>query len=505
MIFDHKRVLKMLLLAVRTSWLSFFLLCVFYSNLGYCALTVSTSQTIKGTVPRFSTQIETDIQNGAELGLFGIIYDGSKYFSSDEFSNKINSVYTAGNVSPATILADLDIAFLPLISGDNVVDDDGDSGFSLSGAGINWYYADSATEYELGSDQQLVTFCELSAQGITPYLKITGPISLSTEYGDPAIQTYPNQTITVIPYRNFALNFTPSICFASPNLQYGTAQNDPNNGIWNSAYGYANQSVSANNFPTTGANQLYFYLIINGLNANDLNWQVTSNGNVSATIDHSKASDVYGFVNFYNSSMVRVTLNGPDVLLSDKNTQTIPSVKPDVFSGSQSAPVKITIIATDESVTPNVSISYTFELKRWFIFRGNKSQYNTASSNDNSPLVGVGNGVTTDTDGKYGDVWCSNLNANHYTVPSISDLTNTSGYGWVGTSSSSLYQRVVGDGFFAEWSYMSDYDSALFPNQPVWVREVYQTTRRYIVFSNNGMVGWTSMNNNMATICVNQE
>jgi len=68
----------------------------------------------------------------------------------------------------------------------------------------------------------------------------------------------------------------PSVCFARPNLNLGTDRYAGPASIWNPNKGFLPQSVTpssyGSNFPTTGANNLYFDLEIGGSNQ-ALSWE----------------------------------------------------------------------------------------------------------------------------------------------------------------------------------------------------------------------------------------
>ncbi|OTQ68107.1 hypothetical protein B6D17_11150, partial [Gilliamella apis] len=125
--------------------------------------------------------------------------------------------------------------------------------------------------------------------------------TLTTRYGVPneSYFTAGNATYYIKP------KAAPVICYARANA-FGTI--GLSDAVWNRWKGFLPQSVTPSsyglNFPTTGANGLYFDLLIDGTNQ-ALSWAPVSHGGITATITYS------------TSDRVRVTLTGPAV--TDRN------------------------------------------------------------------------------------------------------------------------------------------------------------------------------------------
>ena len=201
--------------------------------------------------------------------------------------------------------------------------------------------------------------------------------TLKTRYGVPNESRFSASNVSyyIIPKAN------PSVCFARPNLNLGTDRYAGPASIWNPNKGFLPQSVTpssyGSNFPTTGANNLYFDLEIGGSNQ-ALSWETVSHGGITATMTNSTKTGV------------RVTLTGPVAtesqwLLNDPGNIDMPSL-PQVFE----------LVGRDS--LGNTVVKYGFELKQWFVNRGTVI---TSNSNISS--------------------WCTNIG---YRIPKVSDLTN---------------------------------------------------------------------------------
>jgi len=260
---------------------------------------------------------------------------------------------------------------------------------------------------------------------------------LTTRYGAPNESRFNsgNATYYIKP------KASPVICFARPNLQAGGIVYDGRfvvkdfrgpADIWNPDKGFLPQSSSyyGLNFPTTGANNLYFDLDIGGSNQ-ALSWDPVSHGGITATMTDS------------TSTSVRVTLTGPAV--TDPNKWRL--INPGRIDRI-SLPQTFELVGRDSS--GNAVVKYGFKLKRWFVNRGDYMD----------TLSGLSS-------------WCNGLGG--YRPPKVKDLTNAScrgdderlgrcpsAVGATPSSSSYWYMRYIGAGFFTEWGPLRYYANANF-------------------------------------------
>ena len=214
------------------------------------------------------------------------------------------------------------------------------------------------------------------------------------------------------------------ICFAQANPA-GNPDSDGPPSIWDSIDGFLPQSFSPSdyekNFPTTGANNMYFDLQIAGV-AEPLEWEVVSpNAGIKVTMTNS------------TNKSVHVTLTGPAVedrsqQISDNPTRLDKLSLPQVFE---------LVGKGKDSDNNDIELKYGFVLKQWFVNRGT-SEYSYSSTSS----------------------WCTKIG---YRMPAVMDLTNgicrSSQFcgGAVGAkppSSTSFFQRRIGAGFFTEWGGM---------------------------------------------------
>ncbi|MCX8595661.1 hypothetical protein, partial [Gilliamella sp. B3367] len=249
--------------------------------------------------------------------------------------------------------------------------------------------------------------------------------TLSTRYGFPNRSTFSARRVTYYVKPKAGL----AVCFARPNIHHSYPDGQPGpSWMWSTANGFFTQSTASSsyglNFPTTGANGLYFDLLITG-SSQPLSWSSVSQGGITATMSNS------------TTTSVRVTLTGPYATTSQHN-----SANPGRIS-KPTLPQTFELVGRDGQGNPVVK--YGFTLKQWFVNRGlNKYTYSNALA------------------------WCNSLG---YHMPEIKDLTNASCRGhnsgsWcdglVGASppsSGNHHQRHIGAGFFSEWGVMSYYSA----------------------------------------------
>ncbi|NUE96355.1 hypothetical protein GYW75_08160, partial [Gilliamella sp. ESL0232] len=283
--------------------------------------------------------------------------------------------------------------------------------------------------------------------------------TLETRYGMPNSSTFSGGTAEYY----ITLPSQPVICSVRPNLLLGGTTGlgwddkiyaGPAN-IWDPAKGFLVQSTSPSsydrNFPTTGADGLYFDLDIVGVDASQLSWTVTTRGDITATVSWTRpltgtftATDgrtvqADMWITDKSQNVTRVTLHGPEARNQWDNSNpsriTVPSL-----------PQKFELVGSDRSGN---EVRYGFVLRQWFISRGNK--------------MGSLSAQTT---------WCNSLG---YRMPQVKDLTNAkcgvdSDYfpcingidGATPSSSKNNYQRQIGAGLFTEWGFMINYADADF-------------------------------------------
>ncbi|MBI0061778.1 hypothetical protein H3T83_11300 [Gilliamella sp. M0320] len=243
--------------------------------------------------------------------------------------------------------------------------------------------------------------------------------------------------------------------------------------VWEYGKGFLTQSFTPSsyglNFPTTGANNLYFDLDISG-STQALSWAPVSHGGITATMTNS------------TSTSVKVTLTGPAV--TDPNQWQ--SDNP-VGIARPSLPQVFELVGRDSS--GNAVLKYGFVLKQWFVNRGDyRSNYSSTES------------------------WCNKIGG--YRLPKVKDLTNATCHGNSGgnvdycqyyandvnaigatpSSSGNNYMRHIGAGFFAEWGKMNDYTGANFIIARNLINLYYvtsdQTSDNRAYFSVSGAYGY---------------
>jgi hypothetical protein len=270
--------------------------------------------------------------------------------------------------------------------------------------------------------------------------------SLSTQYGVPDRSTFNAGTVTyyIIP------KSSPAVLYAKPNLRLG-GNNEPGfNGwkfagpanIWQPNRGFLPQSIiptSYNlNFPTTGANGLYFDLDIS--EGTQLTWPSITHEGITAIMTPNA-----------NGTRVRVLLTGP-VATNDQIKEANPAR---IYTPA--LPKTFELVGYDSSGA--AVIKYGFVLQKWFVSRGERSATNIETEN-----------------------WCTSLG---YRLPQAKDFTNAvcsganetmfcrSLVGATPASSGHHYQRQIGAGFFSEWGDIIHYKGAGIANAWFWTSDPY--------------------------------
>ncbi|SCB83248.1 hypothetical protein GA0061081_1021, partial [Gilliamella bombicola] len=305
--------------------------------------------------------------------------------------------------------------------------------------------------------------------------------SLTTLYGVPNSSTFSGSSVVYYINPN---SQQPGVCYARPNRYLGgnTGNRFVNDidhftyvgpaDIWDPDKGFLVQSTNWSsyrlNFPTTGADGLYFDLDISGVDASQLTWSVVTRGAIRATVSwtrprsDSHRDPIWGtvqhdsWISDKSKNVTRVTLNGPRA-----DSTRIQSSNPSPLI-VPSLPQTFVLVGSDRSGN---EVRYGFVLKQWFVHRGDKegTLYEQSS-------------------------WCSGLG---YRTSQVKDLTNASGGYWQGAMPSSGfagYQRRIGAGFFTEWGYIPHYASTGFLADSFWTGD-HILNLGFTVYPASGDVG----------------
>ncbi|OCG41598.1 hypothetical protein A9G25_05615 [Gilliamella sp. Bif1-4] len=312
--------------------------------------------------------------------------------------------------------------------------------------------------------------------------------TLETRYGMPNSSTFSGGTAEYY----ITPPSQPVICSVRPNLYYGADIYAGPSSMWNPAKGFLVQSTTPSsyglNFPTTGADGLYFDLLIAGVDASQLSWTVNTSGSLNATVSWTSPrtgtfTDPEGYtipadewITDKSKNVTRVTLHGPEARSQWDNPSpseiTVPSL-PQTFE----------LVGRDSQGN---EVRYGFVLRQWFVNRGVKKDNHSNQT-----------------------TWCNSLG---YRMPRVRDLTNAvcSGLasgswcqGAVGaTPSSSInkFQRHIGAGFFTEWGSMYSYTDAGFVGYGYWTSDA-AGSNQFHVYSDDGSVYGYSASNFRPSLC----
>ncbi len=304
-------------------------------------------------------------------------------------------------------------------------------------------------------------------------------VTLSTLYGIPNNSNFSGGSVSY--YVN--PKDSPKVCFAKPVLLFGNKVDDHNFGgsldIWNENKGFITQSTNPSsynlNFPTTGANNLYFDLDIGG--ARSLTWENVEQGKITTIVTPTPGDST--------GTSFRVILKGPFATEEQwesnepNNIKVIPNVE---------LPKTFELIGRNSS--GDAVVKYGFQLKQWIVNRGtNVHNFNSVSS------------------------WCNNIG---YRLPMVKDLTNAScsgssqyplsycqgAVGAMPASPDNYYQRQIGAGFFSEWGYIYLYPGANFHDRfYYWTSDSNGKGSQFIVDSHRGDIH-SDQNHSTFGLCI---
>ncbi|MWN31368.1 MULTISPECIES: hypothetical protein [unclassified Gilliamella] len=420
------------------------------------ALTAYTSRAIEGSAPYLTFDGGVTKLTNTDRLLSIKLQDGTVYTRSTNPSTPTNPIrlpYVGSNLSHIETIVPpsrSSITMNDLVSQGYWGDDDGD------GQGVGGVTASGSISVTF-TDKNGTTVNRSDALSIcsAPYKVTLTSTSgtLSTQYGVPRSSSFSGATVDyyINPYDN------AGICSVRPNLLLGGTRGIDN--YWDAAYyaGPANiwsptkgfltvftsPSSYDRNFPTTGADGLYFDLDIVGIDGSQLSWTVNTGGSISATVSwrlpvsDPRNSDIDKWIRDKSKNVTRVTLHGPrasQIWSDNPGRITVPSL-PQTFE----------LVGRDRSGN---EVRYGFVLKQWFVHRSSQSK------SYNEQLA-----------------WCNSLG---YGMPRVRDLTNSNlyGLGAAPSSSGNYYERHIGAGFFTEWGWMNNYADAGFIKGGYWTSDV---------------------------------
>ena len=251
------------------------------------------------------------------------------------------------------------------------------------------------------------------------------------------------------------------ICFAKPNVQDSHNPYAGPPSMWDQRWGFITQSTTPSsydlNFPTSGADGLYFDLDLFNVEQ-PLEWkEVSPNGDIKATMSNS------------TNTSVRVTLTGPVATKSQWDSSNPGNI------ARPSMPQVFELVGRDSN--NKEVVKYGFVLKQWFVNRGTGYPAHTYAS------------IAS---------WCTNFG---YRLPKVKDLTNaicsglsssSSCNGAVGatpSSSGNYFQRRIGGGLFSEWGNMMFYKGVNFGILDYWTSDDAENSQHFTVDGGVGSVG----------------
>ncbi|MWP60969.1 hypothetical protein [Gilliamella sp. Pas-s25] len=376
-----------------------------FSTMSYANLTAKTTKEIQGTAPLLSPIIEQHIE---ELSLFGVNVGGKNYYGNEIAQIPISPAYPFKN--------QIQIAPIQQPNIEQYLDIDGDElGYLVTQTSpkMVWYYTNDKNQLVEFIPKNFDTFCSLAKEGkFGPYkIKISSDLILTSKYGIPFTNQYPNERVTKQPSMTYTIVSDSGICYARPELEPVEATASKTN-QWVENKGFLVQSTvdPSKNFPTTAFYGAKFDLLLArpGL-AKNYNWTLVK-GSELVTISNN--SDVVT-VKFNTRQAMDTGIAWRNVIKSD-NGYTV-------------------IIQGKNKNTGNI-IQYSFAITKWFTDWDKK-------------MIGLPQA----SKGSIEDIiaGCRSLDG-HYRIGYANEVSNAV----LGKKDSVIFTREIGT-LLGEWGYAS--------------------------------------------------
>ncbi|MCO6551386.1 MAG: hypothetical protein J6563_00230 [Gilliamella sp.] len=385
------------------------------------ALTVNTTNTIHGSGPYLTFDGGRTKATNTDTFLAIELPDGRRITQSTNTSSVTNPIrlpsgnYTFNDIHTVLPSGTTSISLNSLITQGKWGDDDGDGqgagGVTASG-NISLIIRDK--------DGRTVNRGDTLSKCSAPYrvtLSSSGG-SLTTQYGVPNRSTFSGGSATyyIKPDSSGNCYFVERVM---PNLQLSKSGSGQGGG-WSRTEGFSSE------FPTTGADGLYFDLKIPAaLDASQLSWAVNTSGILNAMVSWRLPNQSDYWITDKSRYVTRVTLSGPRADSTQRNSSNpSPLTRP-------SLPQTFELVGRDRSGN---EVRYVFTLRKWFVGRAMSSSWENQRS------------------------WCNSLG---YRLPRVRELSNTTFGDFQGGNSrgNPYYTRNIGI-FFSEWGSVSDYVNA---------------------------------------------
>ncbi|MWN90962.1 hypothetical protein GQ597_09635 [Gilliamella sp. Pra-s65] len=348
-------------------------------------------------------------------------------------------------------------------------DEDGDDNIDISGRlSLAWYDVSGNNVTDIVKENPTSKFDPCFA----PYrlnLYVT-KVQLSTQYGEPRENNIGPEWGGAHIY-NFNPNMKTNharVCFATPNDVYGM-----NGKNWSSLHGLEIKDVDnpEENFPTTGANELSFYLRLVGITPEQV---INANG---TTVSAVSGSSLVSLLLSSDEARLKITLKGPNKDSINK------SFSPSLFK-----------LYADSQ---HSQLLYSFKIERWYIIK----PIDIDDNDNNQGMVDYG----------HAQEFCRDLGGN-YRVGGIADYTNANYPSWMlgapGQRNEFLRQlsyksngRWIG-GLLNEWGKTYTFDTDDWRHSSMFWTSDSDGSSQYSVAGYNGAIIPTDSSMFLTSVCV---
>lgn len=346
-------------------------------------LSIESTNTIKGRKPTLDdTYLQEHIN---DFDLFGISYtevnldkEETHDYYGDEAVKKLSvkSAYPFKKLFKASTK-------IKQPDSNQYVDEDGDGFKEIVLTGNKplteeWFYTDNNGKDVAFTPKESDTFCSLAANNQNgPYkFKISGNITLRSQYGDPNENNFPNETYVLQPSKTYVIMADAGICYVRPGSLDPDLAEEKTQSQWTAKRGFIAQSSTdgSKNFPTTAFYNAAFQLELakSGLE-NNYTWRIIKG---SELVRFKLA----GLNQLGTTSNTATSVTGRPVIITFTTQQALkPELAWNLVVGSANGFEVIIEGKPNNSNNPNLStITYPFKITKWFAtyvenFKGDNS------------------------------------------------------------------------------------------------------------------------------------
>lgn len=333
-------------------------------------LSIESTNTIKGRKPTLDdTYLQEHIN---DFDLFGISYTEVNLDKEETHDYYGDEAVKQLSIKSAYPFKKLFKASTKIKEPDSnlYVDEDGDGFKEITLTGNQplteeWFYTDNNGKDVAFTPKESDTFCSLAANNQNgPYkFKISGNVTLRSQYGDPNENNFPNETYVLQPSKTYVIMNDSGVCYASPATLTPETVDDSTRSQWDPKRGFITQSTtnSVYNFPSTGFYNAAFQLHLAKDNLeNNYTWRIKKG---SELVRFKTNGFRYLSTPSNNTTTTEIT-SGP-VIITFTTTQALNPREAWNLVMNSAGGFEVIIEGTPKNSKGN-TIVYPFKITKWF-------------------------------------------------------------------------------------------------------------------------------------------